>query len=178
MVIVDKSRLKGFSVLELMIVVTIIGILASVAVQKWREYQSKTRDNIRKLALVQVSKALEVYYMKHRSYPSTSSAWWGESSLRGSRPYSGDTAYIPGLAPKYINELPRDPLMDDLTCADCGYWYISDGVGYKFASHLSAAGVKNEAGPESFPKVGEPFYDATRPTHSIMVCSGTGECKH
>ena len=174
-----KYKDNGFSILELMIVVTIIGILATVAVQKWREYQAKTRDNIRKLALTQVAKALEVYYMKHRAYPSTSGAWWGESSTRGSKPYFGDTAYVPGLAPTYINELPRDPLMDDLNCSDCGYWYIStNGSGYKLGSHLSKSGVKNEAGPENFPKVGEPFYDPTRPTYSLMVCSGTADCKH
>ena len=167
---------KGFSILELMIVVTIIGILASVAIQKWREYQSKTRDNIRMIALTQVAKALEVYYIKSKSYPSTGSKWWGYASGYSGKAVIGDSAYIPGLAPKYINELPKDPLVDVLPCGSCGYKYASDGIGYKLVSHIEKAGVTNQAGPENFPKAGEPFHDHKRATWAMMLCSGGGYC--
>ena len=165
-----NKKNRGFSILELMIVVTIIGILASVAVQKWREYQSKTRDNIRKLALVQLAKALEVYYMKHRSYPRTGDSWSGYCTAYGSKGFTGTDGYIPGLAPKYIDELPKDPLFDQVTtCTDCGYLYRSDGVNYKL---LSNGGPNKVGGPENIPKSGEPFYNPRTTSSSMMISSG------
>ena len=173
------KRLKGFSILELMIVVTIIGILATIAVQKWREYQSKTRDNIRKLALSQVAKALEVYYMKNRSYPNTSSKYLGYGSSHGGKGFTGADGYVPGLAPKYISELPKDPLFDENPdCGNCGYLYKSDGVGYKLLSYLNTAAELN-GGPEIPPTKDDTYYDPQRTStaYSFMVCDGVDACK-
>ena len=66
---------KGFSILELMMVVIIIGILAPVAVQKWREYQAKTGGNIRRMHLQVLNKVIQVYYLKHNIYPKTNGQW-------------------------------------------------------------------------------------------------------
>ena len=167
----------GFTILELMVVVAIIGILATIAVQKWREYQANTRDNIRKTTLVQLSKALEVYYIRHRTYPRTvadSTLWSGYAPRHGSKGFTGDEGYIPGLAPDYISQLPKDPLADFVTtCEDCGYLYQSDGTGYKLLSHAPDGQV---GGPEVIPKAGEPFHDPQRTTRAMMVCEGATAC--
>ena len=168
-----QKRVKGFSILELMVVVAIIGILATIAVQKWREYQSKTRDNIRKTTLLQLSKALEVYYIKHKAYPNTGSVWSGYCSQDGSKGFTGADGYIPGLAPMYINILPRDPLANGGNCVNAGYIYKSNGVGYKLVSHRAPGDIE---GPESFPAAGEPFHDPKRPTWAYMICEGATAC--
>jgi hypothetical protein len=76
--------------------------------------------------LGKIREALEAYRRKNGSYPASPSNTW-------SRLYDGsgkiNREWIPGLAPAFINELPRDPR--NLEVQTEQYVYISDGENYK-----------------------------------------------
>jgi len=60
----------GFTLVELLITITIIGILASVGLGTFTSAQKKSRDSRRKNDLATISKALEVYNNDHNAtYP-------------------------------------------------------------------------------------------------------------
>jgi len=115
---------------------------------------------VRRAELVQLQRALELYYDSNGGYPSSGNVYRGAVTFGGYG--TGATGYIPGLVPNYISVLPLDP-----KGTPDGYLYDSDGTNYKLLSHLS---------PESFPSAGQPFYDPVRPTWAIMVCSGPPAC--
>ena len=56
------GRLSGFTLIELMIVVAIIGILTAIAVPKFADLISKSREGATKGALSNVRSALQIYY--------------------------------------------------------------------------------------------------------------------
>lgn len=63
-----KSR-EGFTLIELMIVIVVLGILASIAVPKLSEVREKANIAVIKSDLHNIQIALEMYYVDNNSYP-------------------------------------------------------------------------------------------------------------
>ena len=62
-----KNR-KGFTLIELMIVVAIIGILAAIAIPQFASYRQRAQDSAAKSALKNLATAQEDYYVKNDFY--------------------------------------------------------------------------------------------------------------
>jgi type IV pilus assembly protein PilA len=62
---------KGFTLIELMIVVAIIGILAAIAIPNFMNYQCKARQTEAKTALGTVRTLQEAYIAEYSGYGST-----------------------------------------------------------------------------------------------------------
>lgn len=69
-----KENQKGFSLVELMIVLVIIGILAAVGVPIYTSNVQKAKMSEADAALGTIRTALRVYYAENGHYPSLSSA--------------------------------------------------------------------------------------------------------
>lgn len=161
---------KGFTLVEILIVIGIIGLISSVVTISMAQARVKGRDSKRKSDLVQIQKALEIYYNTNNEYPHTCGAtptcvsipdWYGMAQFAPAtyRNTSGATGYIPNLAPTFITNLPTDP--SGITANWSGYLYKSDGVNYKLLAHIT--------GPESFPPANDFFHDSCRPTTAWRV---------
>ena len=62
------GRQKGFSLTELMIVVAIIGILATIAIPKFMTYQAKAKQTEAKNNLVAIHTAEIAYFAENNGY--------------------------------------------------------------------------------------------------------------
>jgi prepilin-type N-terminal cleavage/methylation domain-containing protein len=67
---VGKHNL-GFTLVELLVVISIIGILASIGLIAFNSAQARSRDAKRKSDLKQISSALELFYSDYGKYPSS-----------------------------------------------------------------------------------------------------------
>ncbi len=83
-----RRNQRGFSLIELIVVVTIIGILAGIALINVRTAQTKAREAALKDNLFQMRKAIDNFYADKQRYP----------------------ASLEELVPNYIRKIPADPI--------------------------------------------------------------------
>ncbi len=141
---------KGFTIIELLVVVAIIAILATIGFVSYEKVQSRSRDAERISNFDSVKTALGLYYEDYNHYPVTSNSELNEAAYRSEcKAWGAKFAdeVIPGLVPEYLPSLPRDPLMtseidqtdyatsldEDLYC----YIYLSNGSDYAFILHYA-----------------------------------------
>lgn len=105
---------RAFTMIELMVVVAIIGLMASVVLALLTGVQKDARDKRRIDDLTQIQKALELYYTDHQYYPKESAGANGDVSTN---------ITFMTMMQTYLKGIPRDPT----GLADPTFYYYYDG---------------------------------------------------
>jgi type IV pilus assembly protein PilE len=63
-----RNRMAGITLLELMIVVTVIGVLGMIALPSYRQYVMRSQRTEAKAALLQLATNQERFYLANRTY--------------------------------------------------------------------------------------------------------------
>lgn len=122
-----KKTLKGYTLIEMLMVVAIIGVLASSILIGLGSARSKARDARRITDLKSTQTALELYYSKYGVYPSRSpgsNETWEWADL-----VNVLTSSETGLK---ISKVPKDPLNN----TEYVYKYATDGQNYILGAKL------------------------------------------
>ena len=62
------TKMRGITLMELMIVVVIVGILAAVAYPNYRDFAARAKRNEAKAALLQIATNQERFYLNNNEY--------------------------------------------------------------------------------------------------------------
>lgn len=82
---IRRTRQRGFTLIELMIVTAIVAILATVAYPSYTEYVVRSKRTEGKAALLDAAQALERHFTNHNTYPAN-------LTTAGVRTFSGENA--------------------------------------------------------------------------------------
>ncbi len=92
---------KGFTLIELMIVVAIIGILAAIAIPNFLKYQAKSKQSEAKTSLGAIGTSAEAWRAEHDTYVANKSqlAWAPQGQNRYAYFYNGLMIYSSFIDP-------------------------------------------------------------------------------
>ena len=91
---IEKNKRKGFTLIEMLVVIALIGILAGVVISVINipKTQARSRDSKRVGDIKRIQAALELYFSDNRKYP-VSTSWKNVQN-------------ISELLPSYIDRMP------------------------------------------------------------------------
>ncbi|MDY0270344.1 type IV pilin protein [Trichloromonas sp.] len=86
---------RGFTLVELLIVMTVIGILASISVPSYQRSLIKARETVLMEDLYQMRRATDAYYADHAAYPESLEDLINKRYLRGvpRDPFTGESEW-------------------------------------------------------------------------------------
>ena len=150
---------NGFTIVELLIVIVVIGILAAISMIAYSNVQANARYSAYRSDIQTINKAILMYYADNGSYPGavTGSCWTNASTGTGN--------FISGLAPNYLPKIP-DVINFSSGQNYYAYCFTANGADYKIMRLVPGGATlpSNETG-------GATTIDPVRPTRAWGIWS-------
>lgn len=155
---VRRPQRQGFTVIELLVVIMVIGILASISILAYTQVQRQARDDVRNNDITLFQNELEKYFDKNGEYPpgcprSSCTSWFltGNTSssqmLNSAATLVNITSVLPGTNSNFGDPLDASttPLMDTTTSIR-KYYYFGGNV-----NNTSSSSSLSYSATASFP---------------------------
>ncbi len=128
-----RSNQDGFTLIEIMVVILILGLLATIVVQSLRGATDKAKQTKAQADIAEIKTGLDRYYLDNGAYPTTDQGLQAlvAAPTGGRIPANYETG-------GYLQSIPKDPWGNP-------YFFQSDGNGYTLKS-FGADGVEGGEG--------------------------------
>jgi len=110
---------RGFTLVEILIVVIILGILAAIVIPQFTNASSTARTNSVQATLQTIRSQIELYKIQHNDTPPTVTSLW--SALTSASDTTGNLSTVNGgvfVWGPYLQAVPSNPLNSNRTPAE------------------------------------------------------------
>jgi len=138
--IAKNNKRAAFTLIELLIVIVILGMLATITIASFARGKAKARDSRRVADLNSIQMAVDMFRDTEKRWPGTASSWY-QSNHTPWWQGNGNTLFETEIA-LYLSPLPRDPLRNILHLGDqwtelCyRFWWENSSQSYKLDSGM------------------------------------------
>lgn len=183
----QKNKYKsGFTIVELLIVIVVIGILAAITIVAYNGIQVRARDGARISKVKNISKAIELYRVDNGTYPPILDGLGWETTCGSQTESWGHCDRNKILADSLANYIKIDPTsLSDATQGNYWYHYTSQATDnyqtYGLMVYLEGNSGQNDGGyvPNAYEVGQKPAYCMSKYTGTAAnwttynsLCSG------
>ena len=154
-----KRKQEGFTIVELLIVIVVIGILAALVITTFTGIQQKARDTERTTDVKAIHGQVEAYYAQNGSYPGLAelnSSSWRSTNMKGLDAEAlKDPKFTTGLACKDGSNNPQLAATPSTGCYGYAVFQTdgstacttaaADCAKYTLTANLEAGGTTSKA---------------------------------
>jgi len=150
----EKMRNKAFTLIEVILVVTILGILAAVVLPTFRDHATSARESAAKSDLMTIRSQIELYKLQHNEVPpgyvdgvgapvATVELQLVGTSMVGGAASPSTVPLTPFLYGPYLKKIPKNPFNNLSTIA-----YVAQATAFSAAVNGTSGGwlYKKETG--------------------------------
>lgn len=147
----NSNKTRGFTIVELLIVIVVIAILASITIVAFNGVQARARDSVRMQKLKEIATALERYYNDNGDYPHIQDGSGNESTCGSQTENWGHCDRNKQLADALAPYMTIDPTsLSSATQGSYIYYYNSMAAYgwqyYGISVNLEGSGGANDGG--------------------------------
>lgn len=145
-----KNQKHGFTVIELIVVISIISLLVAISILAYNQVQKQSRDDEKNADITMVQNQLEKYFEKNGEYPPgcprpTCTSWFltdntsSSQMINSAATLANLTSVMPGLNSKFGDptDTSTTPIMDIATSTKKYYYFGGNVNNRATASSLS-----------------------------------------
>ncbi len=146
-----KQKQSAFTIVELLIVIVVVAILATISIVSYKGVQGRARDSIRMSKLQDIAGALELYKLDNGRYPPIDDGGGYETGCGSPTLNWGHCDRMKALSDYLAPYMKIDPVsLSDATQGSYGYYYNSTNEqGYQTYGmyvFLEGSGGQNDGG--------------------------------
>lgn len=134
-----KINRRGFTLIEILVTVTVIALLTMVGVVSYSATNKRSRDSKRKSDIEQMRQALEMYRADNGSYPAPAVGW---NELTQLSTYLVDKGYLTAIPADPIPTVPLQKYYYQPTNQMAGLYY-----GYCLSANLESENPSDTCTP-------------------------------
>jgi prepilin-type N-terminal cleavage/methylation domain-containing protein len=168
-----ERKQKGFTIVELLIVVVVIAILATITIVSFNGIQARARDTNRIENVQAIAKAIELYKVDKGQYPAISDAYSAESTCGSQTENWGHCDRWKLLSDEITPYMRLDPTsLSAVTTGNYSYRYTSQS-GDNFQSYGMLVFLEGNGGANDGGYFANAFEVGPKPSYCMSKYSGT-----
>lgn len=168
-----QNNISGFTIVELLIVIVVIGILAAITIVAYNGVQTKARDSARIAKINSIAKAIELYNTDNGRYPAIQDGFGMETTCGSQTQNWGHCDRNQTLAALLAPYMTLDPTSLSNATQGNNYYHYTSQTGDNYQSYGMMVYLEGNSGQNDGGYYSNAYEIGSKPAYCMSKYTGT-----